>query len=56
MNIFIDGKTVPVTISRHGSQWYTHPVNKRSCMQQKRNFVIGYHSRQGKVSRCNEIQ
>ena len=56
MIIFIDGRSVEVTASRCGSMWYTHPVNKRSCMQQKRDFVIGYHSRQGKVSRCNEIQ
>lgn len=56
MNIFIDGHQVEVTRSRGDSEWYTHPVRKTACMSVKRSFVIGYHSKQGRISRCNEIQ
>lgn len=56
MNIFIDGHTVEVTKSRGGSEWYTHPVRKTACVSVKRNFVLGYHSKQGRISRSNEIQ
>ena len=56
MNIFIDGHQVEVTDSRGGSEWYIHPVRKTACMSVKRNSVLGYHSKQGRISRCNEIQ
>ena len=56
MNIFIDGHTVEVTESRSGSEWYTHPVRKTACVSVKRNYILGYHSKQGRISRSNEIQ
>lgn len=56
MSLVIDGKVVVTTLSRHGSKWYVNPKNDRSCMIVSRIFDIGYNSKLGKISRCNEFQ
>ena len=56
MKIYIDGHRTHVAMSRLGSMWYEHPVRKTSCMRIKRNFALGYQTKQGLVSRSNEIQ
>lgn len=56
MNLFIDGKAVEVSYSRNSSQWYTHPIRNTMCMCVKRSFTIGFQTKHGKISRCNQIQ
>ena len=56
MKIYIDGHSTNVSMSRLGSMWYEHPVRKTSCMHIKRNFALGYQTKQGSISRSNEIQ
>lgn len=56
MKLYIDGHNTHVEMSRHGSMWYKHPVRGTLCMHIKRDFALGYQTKQGRISRSNEVQ